>query len=177
MEKFLKQNWFKVSALVVGILIIAVLSLKPSHQRALSTETSAANATQSQINASVSDLALQGQCAEDADNLFKNVGSLVNSDSGSNGDTYQNHFNQNLDTCFVVISDANHNFITQDLFDANSRQEYGGYSQPELSALGGTIFDCTQDSKPLPIADCKIVSPNKATLGDWQNFIKPYMEN
>src|SRR6266403_3015605 len=171
MDKNFKRTLIVVVCIVAISLLVygAYVRGKSSPNNSNMIQSVVTAESLSETTGSTANLQLQEQCAKDAHTTFVN-GGYTTTTNGSN--SYTDHFNKKLNTCFIVISniDSSGNYIQ--LYDAISQQEYGEYAG--LFSGKSFLSECVQNAKPTTV--CKIVN-STATLDDWQNFIKPYMEN
>ena len=103
----------------------------------------------SQSNAQ-STLALQEKCAIRAKERFKEEFDFFHY-------AYQNHYNKKLDKCFIWVWSLDGARV-QYLYDVNEKQDYG------------MIMIRDNDFR------CRILKKSCNSEGEWDAFIKPYME-
>ena len=150
MNNFLKENWFKlIIAVAVLIVVLSVgwyfIIFLPKNQPA-----------QSNI------ISLQKACASQAKEIF-NLRTGDNSVMGTDY-TYQDHYNNNLSKCYVLITGMRSDGQTNLLMDA-----YENKTIAECESYGGTLMN--QDF-------CSYNSSNEEwDIGKFDGFIKSYMEN
>jgi hypothetical protein len=118
MNKFLKENWFKliivIILLIVGLVAVYCFVIIIPRQ-------------QQQASNAANNLALQGQCANAADKFYTNNGGYK-SIAGVNT-SYQDHFNSQLNKCFILISSymPSDDSLGIDLYDALGGQHYASF--------------------------------------------------
>jgi hypothetical protein len=182
MEKENKDNFFNnpiviiLFLILIGVSIFFILNKKSSdsNTQLLITQNKDEGSQQIKtVDTSTSSINLQAKCAKEAKDTFNDIGKTY--------DSYVSHYNQKLDKCFMIISSTNTkgDYSTLDiLFDAISRQEYGeiyGSLDESIAIYKFILSSCVQDNKPTTI--CDVLKNGVTTQENWQNFIKPYMEN
>jgi hypothetical protein len=119
---------------------------------------------------------LQERCGKRAEQVFKSdnpgqsSGSLVtNTEDGSTITTYQNHYSAALNKCFYLIittgihSKENPQYTTTfvTIINLNENKEYGSFFKRSL------------DSAPVM---CNLRQQVCHSQGEWEELLKPYME-
>lgn len=98
--------------------------------------------------------------------IFKNKygNGTKNDESEHSHSTYRCHYNQNLNTCFMLVTSRGYTKIdtkiyhNKPLFDINENKEYGFFDDKKTSII------------------C-ILSGKKCKSGEeWNSLVKPYME-
>ncbi len=180
MEKFIKQNWFKVGVLIVGILVIIFLF---NSQKSNRTETSitpnsnildSTEKTQPQQK-TVSDNTIvsktQNQCTQKA-NVF--LLSLKMPDY-----SVKSHYSEELNRCFFVVQNESNDDIVMRTLYSESGEILGTYNEILITGdatLCNALIPHKEPAKFGCTAGASDLSSN-ISYKDWQNFIKPYMEN
>jgi len=116
--------------------------------------------------AKTSSLDLQEKCAKQAAWVFKDSGSSQDSMA-----TYQNHYNENLNKCFVMMADTKH--VAGNL--SHFRQLMDAF---EGKDLGYFLKNVTDPSGPL---DCRVTLPSGkeehcSTQEEFEQLAKVYMQ-
>lgn len=153
MKKFIKENWLKISIVIV-LLIIAlsavyyfVIFLPNSQQKNLSEGFD-----------------LQTKCATEAAKFYKQFTGEV-SQLG-----YTNHWNAKLDKCFILANDAREvggDTITSSfLMDVIENKTYGDFVNNSAGITGCSLYkNGNIDNQQ----NCK-------SKEEFDNFVKQYME-
>jgi len=141
-------------------------NIQPQYSQTPAETLTQTPATQSpQPVTQTQNLALEGECADQAAKAYTSLGYPINID---NGDTYTSHYNQKLGKCFIEVkrNAFSHGYTLTILYDANERKQYADFlhdvTSPPSYTDSCTFFDGS-------VKDC--------TLDDFNNFVKPYMEN
>ncbi len=153
--KWLKENWFKVGALL-GLLIIASSSVYyfvvflPTAQK----ETPAKQQTDQTVTSNLDE---QQKCADRAAWFFNQQVGDFNSKTTQQDETnsYTDHWNQQMNKCFVLINSgwsANINgvftlFVDKALSDAFEGTSYGEFTSSGPGFLDGEqkIMSCSMN--------------------------------
>jgi hypothetical protein len=119
---------------------------------------------------------LQERCGKRAEQMFKSDnpgqsgGSITtNTDNGQDITTYQNHYSATLNKCFylLIVTGVNYKEHPQytttlmTLLDLNENKEYG------------TFFKRSDMAGP---AHCNVQQNSCRSEREWQELLKPYME-
>ena len=186
---FIKGNWFK---LIIAIVLLAVGAAAIYYFVVLLPRQ------QQQASSAASNLALQTQCADAASKYFtSNKGEAI---AGINV-SYQDHFDSQLNKCFILISSyaPNDDFLTIDLYDALGGQHYASFSGHQ-TCDPATLAITHQDSNKCELDAGNIWANGDDTssstyqvgwsgilhggqTGDWNTLpqfmahIQPYMSN
>ena len=137
MEKFLKQNWFKL-AIVIILVAFGFYYFSTSSQKKEATEN---------LN---NDIALQTKCADRATSFYKQGGYEDSSQGFSS--FYTNHWDKKLGKCFVQVNSTSmkDDFSSIDVFDAFGGKHYAVY-------IGHNICDVAITDNP---KKCQLDSGN-----------------
>ena len=170
MEKFIKENWFKMS--IVVILLAIVLSaiyylffFIPAQQN---------NKIQT------SDIAPQAKCATQAEialNNFKKDYSASQYDSFAQ----ENHYNQKMNKCFVLIS-YSPVYLPNFTFNTNAPFTQPTNDEDLVDAYENTdLAHCTFYMNDITTKDAKAnqacwTQDNGKNYQDYKNFVLPRME-
>src|ERR1035437_1110893 len=115
MKIFIKQNWFKLSLVIILLIIVISASI---YFLTLPSKTSSDK----------SDFSLQANCAAQAKAFFEYY---VPDLQERQNDEYSNHFNTKLNKCFVLItkplSPGENSGYYLYLYDAVEKKGYGNY--------------------------------------------------
>ena len=119
---------------------------------------------------------LQERCGKRAEQVFKSDnpgqaggGIITNTKDGHNITTYQNHYSAPLNKCFYLLIVTGINYkkqpqyttILMTLFDLNENKEYGAF------------FKRSDRDGP---AQCNVQQKICHSESEWQELLKPYME-
>ena len=153
MEKFIKQNWFKIIITIISIILIAILySVLKQPQKNTVSEV-----------ADSSSIDLDAKCSTQAEKVFANDWS--NPSGGISDYNYKNHYNSKTGKCYMVISGVGAGGANYQLSDA---YEHGTY----IALCSSYTVDSKMDSCDYPDSRSEKFDVNK-----FNNFFKPYMEN
>jgi hypothetical protein len=164
MKKFIRENWFKMG-IIIALLIVALSAayyfviFLPIQQQPESLPG------QNQVG----DIDLQVKCADGAAKLFKQLGY----DSSKGTDSYTNHWNKNLEKCFMLIQSSANGTIYEYLTDVFEIKTYGA-TWRGVDALGdpSTIMlscEMYKDGNQSSLKNCH-------SEIDFESFVKSYME-
>ena len=156
MKNFIKQNWFKI-IIAVAVLIVAV-----------SVGYYFAIYIPARQQEQKSDVDLQAKCATQAQKTFDDFASTMTSNSAGGDFGEQNHYNQKLDKCFVLISYISTTGLVNGGDIANHEALFDAYENTELA--GSTYLNSAGKLYPCDIGD-KMVS-----CDDYTNFVNQKME-
>ena len=132
-KHFYRTVCLSVAVVIIGSLIFAFASgnysiATPASTSQVTNNVTGSEAPSTQNGTSVSNLALQAECATYAHSYFVQNGYKL-----TDGFTYQNHYSEKLDKCFILISSApdyNSNpdgNITIDVYDAVEGKHYAEF--------------------------------------------------
>lgn len=165
MQYWLKENWFRIS--IVVILLATVLSaiyyfifFIPSEQKG---------------KIQTSDIDLQAKCATQAEktlNGFKKDYSVSQYDSF----TQENHYNQKMNKCFVLIS---YSAVYPPNTTINPNAPFTQPSNYEdlVDAYENTdLAHCTIFGNDMPLHQTCWTADNGNNFQDYKNFVLPRME-
>lgn len=162
MNRWIKQNWFKLGVL----LSFFIISLSMAYYFILFLPHHQVNSVKSVLESSAENVELENKCFAAASDFFKEGGF----DPKNSG--FQNHYNRKLNKCFINIKSAR---IEEDgrlrlykaLYDVYNRKIYGEYSwRPENGKKYWEV-------KP---SSCFMLDNPCGTIDDYENFVKTYME-
>lgn len=108
-------------------------------------------------NLEKNNLDAQEKCAKQADKTFTSLGY-----ESKGTDSFENHYSQKLNKCFIEIISTNFPHQNKMLFDAFEGKSYGNYS-----------WNTEKDKKYW----CTILDKNCNSEVEFDNFVKTYMEN
>lgn len=166
MNKFFKENWFKI-----GILIILLVALFLSYfiiNSSLQEKQAASLSARENLN--IQNCSKQAQIVKD--DTIKTLLDLT----AENNISVFNHYNKNLDKCIVQVeyfsggmtkSPSDHPFHTIILEDAYE---------------GGEIADCIVDLKDGSLTNCMsyikdVAHGTEITQNQFDSILKEYLEN
>lgn len=147
--KWLKQNWFRVGVLIVGLAGVYVLYqifVVAPYSRQLQAQAFQARNSQ--------DFDLQAKCTNAASTFFAGdrTGDMSPSKDSTSNISFENHFNARLGKCFILIrSDSRtDDTLGLDLWDALEGKHYAmfiGHKDCNLGDLNinGTPEKCLLD--------------------------------
>lgn len=162
MSSWIKQNWFKAGILLSFIVISLsvayyfLIFLPNNHRVVVDPVSQVAGET----------MELENKCSVASDRFFKENG------FDPKNSVFQNHYNNNLNKCFINIKSAK---VGEDgrlsfhkvLYDVYGHKMYGEYSwKPE---------DGKNYWEVKPTA-CSILDKPCQAIEDYESFVKPYME-
>lgn len=153
MKKFIKENKFRLSIIVIVALVIFNIVLLSKNN--------------------VSNIADQKDCSQKAEEVYlKNKDSNIAWFSGSD---YTNHFNKKMGKCFVLIKGGNLNIEYHSvLYDAYENKELGGvHTLMDIAGLCGLQVGNSYKG-------CESVMKEKGSftaVEEFNNLTKFYMEN
>lgn len=150
-RKFIKENWFKIT-IAIAVLVVALSIGNYSKQQGKE-----------------SNIYLQTQCSNQAAKAFKDIGFPQ---KGDTSELYTPHYNQKLNKCFIEIDTGTQNGIWNELFDANELKVYASILQ---TSFNPRTFTCVFNLKNPQ--DYNHTVPFSCESGDFDNFVKPYMES
>ena len=173
MEKFLKQNWFKVVILIIGVLIVVFLFKNNKTEIKTGSDINIPKTTDSiqaqQVNTVPNNL--ENVCTQKANNFLLSL-KMPNYSAMS-------HYSKELNRCFFVIQNESNDTIVMRKLYSESGEILGTYD--EILATGDATlcnvliphkepakFGCTAGAADLS---------SNISYPDWENFIKPYMNN
>lgn len=162
MNGWMKQNWFKAGVL----LSFFIASLSVAYYFVLFLPRSQKYSVESASKSPAEIIELKNNCFAAASNFFKENG------FDSKDCTFQNHYNNKLNKCFINIKSARmgedgHLSFHKALYDVYDRKMYGEYSwKPE----GGKNY---WEIKP---TTCFVLDKSCQAIEDYENFVKTYME-
>jgi hypothetical protein len=119
---------------------------------------------------------LQERCGKRAEQMFKNDnpgesgGSIVtNTENGQSITTYQNHYSATLNKCFYLMITTGFNYRNNQQYnttlmvfvDVNENKEYGSFFK--------------RSDRPT-YAQCNMQEKFCSSEREWQEFLRPYME-
>ncbi len=162
MKKFLKENWFKLSIIIVllaiGISAVYYFAFFSQEQRNSSEQKISNNQT------SLENIDLQEKCSNAAKIFFNNDnwGKLSDADRIS----YINHYSMKYNQCFILISeyafdptDKSH-AVFQWLYNVFENKQYAQITYNNAS----TIF-------------CSILPSDCKSSTEYNRYVSEYMEN
>ena len=181
MKNFIKQNWFRIGILVIGVLVVIVLyaMLKPSKQEVLPVATNPISQT---IKTQQSDIDLQAKCADYASKYFK--------DSGYNQTTqrdqinsYTNHWNNKIGKCFILINSTWSTDISKTftlfkdvtLIDVIEGKLFGEFTSNGQSFLDMQVMGCNTYENGDGLSSG--VGQQCKSETEFNSFINPLMTN
>ena len=116
---------------VISILlaIIVVLAWLFTSELATNKQQHTQLSTQLADKTKLENLQLQEKCTQQAEKMFHTLGYKVNQPN-ADVDTYQSHYNQKLEKCFMTIesSSLTTGFINKVMLDAFEQREYAEYT-------------------------------------------------
>ncbi|MDO8467320.1 MAG: hypothetical protein Q7S83_04265 [bacterium] len=152
MEKFIKENWFKVAiacaAILLGISTFYSFIILPLRN---------------------TQIAQQQKCADAAEKFFKDE-----EGTNSNIADYTSHWNLKLNKCFSEIQArvfSNGNFLTEkSLYDVFERKQYGSFSSMTPEVRGPVVCITLSDGSPGSRSTC-------GSEEEYDEFVESYMDN
>ena len=179
MKKFLKENWFKIS--IVIVLAIIALSVVYYFVVLLPAQQLQENLVKQQKSQSVtSEIDSQQKCADRSAWFWKDEG-YDKPSQPNEVDSYTNHWNQNLNKCFILITQswttdntASVQIVSNELVDAFEGKSYGIFWDrgEGLGWLSRTLGSCSM------IKDGNTSSSQACTTKtEFDNFVSSYINN
>jgi len=113
---------------------------------------------------------LQERCGHSAEQWFKrNFREVENTKDGQALRSFRNHYNTKLNKCIVIVYTTSLNYkakpkstnVSESLVDLNENNELGSFFETN----GHEVIACTFGDK------------NCASRAEWEQLIKPYLEN
>jgi hypothetical protein len=113
---------------------------------------------------------LQEKCGKRCEDMFKKEYKFVNTTKdGQMMNSYQNHYNQKLNKCFILVTTTNYPsdkktdvLVMKVLFDINENKEYGSVDKFR--------------KQPVP-SSCNVLNKICTSEQEWDLLVKPYMED
>ncbi len=149
--KFIERNWFKIT-IAIAVLVVALSIGYYSKQQVKE-----------------SNIYLQTQCSNQAEKAFKDIGFPQ---KGDVSELYTPHYNQKLNKCFIEIDTSTQDGIWNELYDANELKIYASIGE---TSFNPETFICVFNQKDPQ--DYNHTVPFNCKSDDFDNFVKPYMEN
>ncbi len=173
MEKFLKQNWFKVTILIIGVLIVVFLFKNNKAETKTDFNLNVPKTTDS-IQTQQTDVVsnkLENGCIQKA-NIFFHSLKMPNYSVTS-------HYSEELNGCFFAIQNESNDTIVMRKLYSESGEILGTYDEilPTGDAtLCNALIPHKEPAKFGCTAGAVDLSSN-ISYTDWENFIKTYMQN
>jgi hypothetical protein len=184
MKKFIAGNWFKLSIILVALLV----SLSAIYYFAILLPRQQERVSNLQKN-----FDLQTQCANAA---AKDFVEYFSDTTYSSGNSYQSHFNSQLNKCFIeTYSPLSDGSVFIDLYDAVGQQHYAEFDghencNPLALAITGDANKCLLDSGNIWLDGNDTKTPadfhvgngdggtgGENTLTQFMAHIQPFMTN
>ncbi len=149
MKKFIKENWFKIGILIILVVVVFIYLDKTKvsdDSSKLIIPISQSNELPKAVSTPTTDINLQAKCSAQAEKIVTSYAETINTQlvevGGHNINFYQqNHYNQTLNKCFVLISSDSGS--TTLLFDAYENKRLATCS-PQGNIMGNTSWLGTQ---------------------------------